>query len=163
MVRNHGLPRTILSDQDPRYMAKVWNELWKICGTSLYFTPTYHPISNSANERSHQVIKDMLRSFTSSEIDKWDDNIPAIEFAMNNQENIDTGKTPFILDTGQHPLDPVSLQTPQLDNKHIVENWKTTVAAAVQSYIEAQELRLKRINRNQVYPPFKAGDDVMLQ
>ena len=81
---------------------------------------------------------------------------------MNNQENIDTGKTPFILDTGQHPLDPVSLQTPQLDNKHIVENWKTTVAAAVQSYVKAQELRLKRINRNRVYPPFKVGDDVML-
>ena len=118
-------------------------------GTQLYFTPSYHPISNSANERSHQVIEDALRSYVNTEYEGWDTHIPAIEFTMNNHQNIDTGRTPFELDTGQHPLNPatVLLQQQQPDSQvGMLKNWKIIQSKALQHYDAAQKRRLRSIN-----------------
>ena len=160
VVRNHGLPHTILHDLDPRFVAKVWKVVWEMMGTYLIFTPSYHPISNSANERSHHVIEDALRSYV-IEQDEWDEHIPAIEFTMNNHQNIDTGRTPFELDTGQHPLNPATVlmqQQAPFNDMGVLHNWNQVQSKALMRYTEAQERRLKKINQNRVVPDFKKGD-----
>jgi hypothetical protein len=45
-----------------------------------------------------------LRIFTSQRQDDWDDFLPLGEFQYNNSKHSLTQQTPFMVDTGRHPL-----------------------------------------------------------
>ena len=114
IFRLHGLPDVILSDRDPRFTSAFWQELIKLCGTSLSLTAAYHSSSNPSNERVHKVIEELLRTVTQYPPMDWDIYLPATEFAVNNADSLETGYSPFELDTGQHPRDPRLLWTKDL-------------------------------------------------
>ena len=94
VIRNHGLPGRIVSDRDPRFIANQYRMLFERMGTKLRFSPSYHPIYNSENERSHGVINDAFRSYV-EDIKNWEKDLPMVEFVFSSHENIDTGKSPF--------------------------------------------------------------------
>ena len=43
VFRLHGLPQTIVSDRDSRFMSNFWQELFRLCGTELTPSTSYHP------------------------------------------------------------------------------------------------------------------------
>ena len=43
VVRLHGLPRSIVSDRDTRFVGHFWRTLWNNLGTNLNFSSAYHP------------------------------------------------------------------------------------------------------------------------
>jgi hypothetical protein len=43
VVRLHGLPRSIVSDRDTKFIGNFWRKLWKNLGTNLAFRSAYHP------------------------------------------------------------------------------------------------------------------------
>lgn len=43
VVRLHGLPRDIVSDQDARWKGKFWTALCKLCGIQVKMSTPYHP------------------------------------------------------------------------------------------------------------------------
>ncbi|GJP48492.1 hypothetical protein CLOM_g7778 [Closterium sp. NIES-68] len=43
VVRLHGLPSVIISDRDPKFTSKCWQETWAQYGTRLQFSSAYHP------------------------------------------------------------------------------------------------------------------------
>ena len=43
IVRLHGLPRSIISDRDNKFVGYFWKTLWKKMGTKLKFSSTFHP------------------------------------------------------------------------------------------------------------------------
>lgn len=46
VVRIHGLPLSIVSDRDVKFMSHFWNTLWSRLGKNLSFGSTYHPQTN---------------------------------------------------------------------------------------------------------------------
>ncbi|CAI7932609.1 unnamed protein product, partial [Closterium sp. NIES-54] len=51
IVRLHGLPSTIISDRDPRFLSNFWQSLFKLHGTRLKFSTAYHPETDGQTER----------------------------------------------------------------------------------------------------------------
>ena len=61
IVRLHGIPLSIVSDQDPWFTSRFWKELQSALGTRLNFSTAFHPQTNGQSERVIKVLEDMLR------------------------------------------------------------------------------------------------------
>ena len=52
IVRLHGVPISIVLDQDPRFTSKFWSNLQDAMGTQLYFSIAFHPQTDGQSERT---------------------------------------------------------------------------------------------------------------
>ena len=43
VVREHGLPRVIVSNRDTKFMSSFWREVCKVMGTTLAMSSGFHP------------------------------------------------------------------------------------------------------------------------
>jgi hypothetical protein len=43
IIRLHGIPNTIVSDRDVKFLNHFWRSLWNKLGTKLLFSTTCHP------------------------------------------------------------------------------------------------------------------------
>ena len=43
IVKLHGLPLSIVSDRDTKFVGNLWRTIWKKLGTNLSFSFSYHP------------------------------------------------------------------------------------------------------------------------
>ena len=48
VVKYWGLPKFIISDWDPRFTGKFWTELFKLMGSELHFSTSFHPQTSTA-------------------------------------------------------------------------------------------------------------------
>ena len=46
IVRLYGVPLSIVSDRDPRFVSRFWKSLHQALGTKLHFSTAYHPQSD---------------------------------------------------------------------------------------------------------------------
>ncbi len=58
----HGVPKTIVSDCGPQFVAMFWEALHKSLGTKLLHSSAYHPQTSGQTERVNQILEDMLRA-----------------------------------------------------------------------------------------------------
>jgi hypothetical protein len=80
----HNIPKTIVSERDPKFTSNVWRGLLKGFGMNLNFSTTYHPESDGKIERVNQLIKDMIRMYVMDKPSKWEDYLYLVEFSYNN-------------------------------------------------------------------------------
>jgi hypothetical protein len=103
IVRLHGLPRSIVSDIDTKFVGHFWRTLWKKMGTNLSFSSTYHPQTDGQTEVVNRSLGNLLRSLVTEHNSQWDQILPQAKFAYNDSPNMSTGKSPFQIVYGMHP------------------------------------------------------------
>ena len=57
VVRQFGIPDTVVHDRDPRFTADFWRELWKLLGSRAVFSSAYHPQTDGQTERAHRTLE----------------------------------------------------------------------------------------------------------
>nr|GEZ53068.1 putative reverse transcriptase domain-containing protein [Tanacetum cinerariifolium] len=62
IVARHGVPVSIISNQDGRFTSRFWKTLQKALGTQLDMSTAYHPQIDGQSERTIQTLEDMLRA-----------------------------------------------------------------------------------------------------
>jgi hypothetical protein len=76
VVRLHGLPRSIVLDQDTKFVGHFWRNLWKKLGTNLLFISTYHLHIDGQIEVVNKILGDFLRSLATEHHNQWDHVLP---------------------------------------------------------------------------------------
>ena len=58
IVSIHGLPLSIVSDRDVKFMSHFWKPLWSRLGTNPSFGSAYNPQTDGQFERTIQILED---------------------------------------------------------------------------------------------------------
>ena len=106
VVKLWGVPRSIISDRDPRFTGKFWRELFKLLGTELNFSTSFHPQSDGQTERVNALLELYLRHYVAAHQRDWAKLLDVAQFSYNLQRSESTGKSPFEIVMGQQPLTP---------------------------------------------------------
>ena len=111
VYRLHGLPLSIVSDRDSRFLSHFWRSLWKLFDTSLDMSSAYHPQTDGQTEVTNRSLGNLVRSLVGSSIKSWDSKLPQAEFAHNHAVNRSSKFSPFQIIYGIVTRAPLDLST----------------------------------------------------
>ncbi|KAK9105428.1 hypothetical protein Scep_022272 [Stephania cephalantha] len=109
VYRLHGLPTSIVSDRDTRFLSHFWRSLWAMVNTQLKFSSAYHPQTDGQTEVVNRSLGNLLRSLVGENVRSWDFKLSQAEFAHNHAVNRSTGFSPFQVVYSVLPRGPLDL------------------------------------------------------
>ena len=104
-----GLPEELQSDQGSNFMSNVFKQTLREAGISQVTSSAYHPQSQGALERYHQILKSMMRKFCLVFEKDWDRSLPYLLFATREVASESLGFSPFELVFGHEVRGPLKL------------------------------------------------------
>ena len=120
IIRLHGVPNTIVSDRDAKFLSHFWRSLWNKLGTKLLFSTTCHPQTDGQTEVVNRTLSTMLRAVLDKNLKLWEDCLPHVEFAYNRTTHSTTKMCPFQVVYGYIPRAPIDLLSfDPLDAPHV--------------------------------------------
>jgi transposase InsO family protein len=169
VVRQFGLPASIISDRDPRWTGVLWTELFAAMGTKLKRSSSYHPQTDGQTERVHRVLEAMLRAYVNKKGSDWAEWLPTVEMSINSSVQEATGKTPFEL-TGVDWKDPLTLAMTSGGKvemksdaaREVLDGIKTAWEDARHMMMESQVKMKKYADLRRRDEQYAIGDQVML-
>jgi hypothetical protein len=130
VIRLHGLPRSIISNRDTKFMGHFWRTLWKKIGTNLSFSSSYHPHMDGKTKVLNKSFGDLLRSLVIEHHSKWDNILPQVEFSYNDSINRSTGQSLFQIVYGTQPRGVSELRDSE---------WDEIRSASAEYFVEAMK------------------------
>jgi hypothetical protein len=148
VYKRYGLSETIISDRDPRFASKVFQEWLKILGIKSAMSTAYHPQTDGATERVMQEIQAYLSIYCIANPSDWVNAISTLEFVHNSRPHADNKKSPFELVMGYQPhAMPKTFSPSKIPNLEErlkrIDEWRKD---ALFAHEIARERMTKRIN-----------------
>lgn len=103
ICRMHGMPKSIVSDRDPIFISKFWQELFRLSGTKLRMSTAYHPQSDGQTEIVNKALQQYLRCFCHEQPHTWGKFLHWAEWHYNTSIHSSTGFSPFQVVYGKPP------------------------------------------------------------
>ncbi|KAG7572474.1 Zinc finger CCHC-type superfamily [Arabidopsis suecica] len=166
IVRLHGMPRTIVSDRDAKFLSHFWKTLWSKLGTKLLFSTTCHPQTDGQTEVVNRTLSTLLRALIKKNLKSWEECLPHVEFAYNHSVHSASKFSPFQIVYGFNPISPLDLiplpvsERASLDGKkkadivqQIHEQARTNIEEKTKQYV-------KQANKGRRKMVFDVGDQV---
>jgi len=113
----HGLSLQIILDRGVQYLAKLFQEWYKILGIESTMSTAYHSQTDGQTEYVNQALEQYLRCYVDYNLSNWLDLLPSAEFTYNNQAHKGIKESLFYLEYGRHPrAGPILVkESPQRD------------------------------------------------
>jgi hypothetical protein len=168
IVRLHGMPRTIVSDRDVKFVSYFWKTLWAKLGTKLLFSTTCHPQTDGQTEVVNRTLSMLLRTMVKKNLKDWEDCLPHVEFAYNRAVHSTTNLCPFEIVYGIKPIAPIDLLPLPLQERTNMEASKRAayIKKVHEKTKEAIELKATRkaasMNKHRKKVLFEPGDLVWI-
>ena len=98
-----GAPATAVSDNGNSFVSRLWEDINRIFGVDIVFTPAYHAATNGAVERAHQTFKNSLKASLVAMGDEhrenWFTALPWVLLGKRNQyqPHLDASSSQLVL------------------------------------------------------------------
>lgn len=168
IVKLHGIPRTIVSDQDSKFIGHFWHTLWRKMGTKLQFSSSHHPQTDGQTKVTNCSLGNLLRSLVGKNKASWYEVLPQAEFAYNRSKNRTIGMSPFEVVYGRNPNSPLDL-IPLPINDHFsgdandMAEYIKKLHEQVCEKLETSNMKYKQVSdRHRRHVEFKEGDFVWI-
>jgi transposase InsO family protein len=165
LFRDHGIPKSIISDRDKLFTSNYWTTLMAEIGTQRKLSTAYHPQTDGQTERTNRTMKTYLKIYCNHQQNNWLALLPMAQIAYNNKQSEATGKTPYFANHGRHP-NLFTRTLPSLKAEAAVqtaEEMKKTHEEMSKKIAQAQAQSISYVNKKRkTAPQLKEGDKVYL-
>jgi hypothetical protein len=165
IVKHHGIPQSIVSDRDGRFISKFWRSLMDTMGVQLKMSTSHHPQTDGQTERANRVLEDVLRHYVSKNQNDWDMHLTAAEIAVNSSVQASTNFTPYYLNCGCNPTFTFNSAVPSTQNElasQMLLTLQQNLDAARSNMMEARDRQTHYANKQRREFIFKEGEEVLL-
>jgi hypothetical protein len=161
IVRLHGFLASIVSDHDPVFTSRVWQEMFKLSGTQLCLSSAFRPQTDGQSEVTNRVITMYLRCLPGDPPRSWLHWLPWAEYCFNTSYQTALGATPFQVVYGRPPPPMVSFQSgatkvPAMDRQ--LQDRDTFLAEIHERLLQAQARMKMAHDKGHRHVEFAPGD-----
>jgi hypothetical protein len=118
-----GIPQTIISDWENRFINTFWSSLWSPLDTNLTKSTAFHPQTNGQTEVIDRIIVHILRMYNSKHMRTWDESLPYVQHSYNKALHRSTDHSPFQAGLGFQPFGTIDVALPMevthIDSSHV--------------------------------------------
>ncbi|KAI3773918.1 hypothetical protein L1987_48457 [Smallanthus sonchifolius] len=166
VVSRHGVPISIIWDQDARFTSRFWQSLQKALGTRLDMSTAYHPQTDGQTERTIQTIEDMQRACVIDFGNTWESHLPLVEFSYNNSYHTSIKAAPFEALYGRECLSPIcwaEVGDSQLTGPELVFVTSENIVQIQNRMVAARDRQKSYADKRCKPLEFQVGDMVLLK
>ena len=147
----NGFPSTIVSDNGPQFVSKLFKKFLKEKGIVHVKSSQYHPQGNAVVERMHRTLNSVVARCVEKK-GNWAQVVPMCLYFLRCIPNRSLGVSPFILKHGWEPVTPLQLLYKgwvQEDLGEIdLEEWVVTNCERVQRLRDKAVVNLKEASHS---------------
>ena len=162
----HGMPTSIISDRDRVFTSHLWQDLFRLSGTTLKMSSSYHPQIDGQTERINQCLETFLRSFVHACPSKWSSWLSLAEYWYNTSFHSSLGRSPFEVLYG-HPPRHFGITVADASVSVDLQTWLTDrelmVKVIRQHLLRAQQRIKHQADKGRSEREFQVGDSVFLK
>ncbi|KAK1694226.1 hypothetical protein QYE76_010923 [Lolium multiflorum] len=92
IVRLHGVPKTIVSDRDVKFMSYFWKDALEKAGDEALFSTTCHPQTDGQTEVVNRTLSQLLRSMIKKNLKEWEDCLRMWSLLTTGRVNMEASK-----------------------------------------------------------------------
>ncbi|KAD1137715.1 hypothetical protein E3N88_43232 [Mikania micrantha] len=166
IISRHGIPLSIISDQDAHFTARFWESLHEAFGTRLYLSTAYHPQTDGQTERTIQTLEDTLRACVIDFSGKWDSHLPLVEFSYNNSYHASIGMAPFEALYGRKCRSPIcwiAVEESQITGPKIIQETTDKIHQIRDNLLVARSRQKSYADKRRKPLEFEVDDFVLLK
>lgn len=166
VYKMHGLPAILVSDRDPIFMSKFWQELFSLVGTDLNMSTANHPQTDGQTERVNQCLEIYLRCFVHSCPKKWSKWLASAQYWYNTADHSATGVSPFKALFGYEPWQwgmEAADATPVTDAQQWLQERAQMNELLRQQLNRARQHMKHQADKSRTHREFAVGDAVFLK
>ncbi|WVZ24709.1 hypothetical protein V8G54_003253 [Vigna mungo] len=166
VIRLHGIPVSVVSDRDPLFLSIFWKELFKMQGTQLKMSTSYHPETDGQTEVVNRIVEGYLRCFCSEQPKSWYLMLSWAEIWYNTSYQGAAKCTPFEIVYGRPPPSFSRYIPGETQVEAVAQDLMTRdeVLKQLKHHLRhAQDLMTQQANKRRREVDIKVGDWVYLK
>jgi hypothetical protein len=118
-----GIPQSIVSNRDSRFLGTFWSSLWSMLDTNLTKSTSFHPQTDGQTKVVNQMIVHIMCMYNSKNPCTSDESLSRVQHSYNRALHISTNHIPFQVGLGFQPLCPIDVAMPfaatRVDSTHV--------------------------------------------